>query len=68
MAEVRDAIILAGGIGTRMLPASLYAPKEALPLVDTPIINHLIWEATKAGVESTSCPDGEKEGFPRSIP
>jgi UTP--glucose-1-phosphate uridylyltransferase len=49
--EVRDAIILAGGIGTRMLPASLYAPKEALPLVDTPIINHLIWEAAKAGVE-----------------
>ena len=51
MAEVRDAIILAGGIGTRMLPASLYAPKEALPLVDTPIINHVIWEAAKAGVE-----------------
>tara|TARA_B100000287_G_scaffold412398_1_gene442825 strand:- start:112 stop:999 length:888 start_codon:yes stop_codon:yes gene_type:complete len=49
--EVRDAIILAGGMGTRMLPASLYAPKEALPLVDTPIINHLIWEAAKAGVE-----------------
>lgn len=51
MGGVRDAIILAGGIGTRMLPASLYAPKEALPLVDTPIINHLIWEAAKAGVE-----------------
>ena len=50
MAEVRDAIILAGGIGTRMLPASLFAPKEVLPLVDTPLINHLIWEAAKAGV------------------
>ena len=49
MAEVRDAIILAGGIGTRMLPASLFAPKEVLPLVDTPLINHLIWEAAKAG-------------------
>jgi len=49
MAEVRDAIILAGGIGTRMLPASLFAPKEILPLVDTPLINHLIWEAAKAG-------------------
>ena len=49
MAGVRDAIILAGGIGTRMLPASLFAPKEALPLVDTPLINHLIWEAAKAG-------------------
>jgi UTP--glucose-1-phosphate uridylyltransferase len=47
---VRDAIILAGGLGTRMLPASLYAPKEALPLIDTPILNHLIWEASKAGV------------------
>jgi UTP--glucose-1-phosphate uridylyltransferase len=50
MSEVQDAIILAGGAGTRMLPASLYAPKETLPLVDTPAINHLIWEAEKAGV------------------
>jgi UTP--glucose-1-phosphate uridylyltransferase len=25
-------------------------PKETLPLVDTPIINHLIWEVAKAGV------------------
>jgi UTP--glucose-1-phosphate uridylyltransferase len=50
VAEVSDAIILAGGMGTRMLPASLYMPKETLPLVDTPLINHLIWEAAKAGV------------------
>ena len=47
---IRDAIILAGGLGTRMLPASLYSPKEALPLIDTPILNHLIWEVTRAGV------------------
>jgi len=46
---VRDAIILAGGLGTRMLPASLYSPKEALPLIDTPLLNHLVWEAGKAG-------------------
>lgn len=50
MEKVGDAIILAGGMGTRMLPASLYMPKETLPLIDTPIINHLIWEAAKAGV------------------
>ena len=50
MSMVRDAVILAGGAGTRMLPASLLAPKEAMPLVDTPIINHLIWEVAKAGV------------------
>ena len=51
MDSVDDAIILAGGTGTRMLPASLYMPKETLPLVDTPILNHLIWEATRAGVK-----------------
>ncbi len=51
MTKVTDAVILAGGRGTRMLPASLYMPKEALPLVDTPILNHLIWEACRAGVD-----------------
>ena len=50
MAKVEDAVILAGGSGTRMLPASLFIPKETMPLVDTPIINHLIWEVAKAGV------------------
>ena len=50
MEQVQDAVILAGGLGTRMLPASLFMPKETMPLVDTPILNHLIWEAAKAGV------------------
>ena len=50
MGIVEDAVILAGGIGTRMLPASLFSPKESLPLIDTPILNHLLWEAKKAGV------------------
>ena len=49
MTEVTDAIILAGGMGTRMLPASLYSPKETMPLIDTPILNHLVWDAAKAG-------------------
>lgn len=51
MRDVEDAVILAGGRGTRMLPASLYTAKEVLPLVDTPIILHLIWEAYEAGVK-----------------
>ena len=50
MPEVNDAVILAGGLGTRMLPASLFMPKETLPLVDTPVINHLIWEGARAGI------------------
>ena len=48
---VSEAVILAGGLGTRMLPASLYSPKEALPLIDTPILNHLTWECARAGVK-----------------
>ena len=48
--EVNDAIVIAAGIGSRMLPASLYAPKEFLPMVDIPAIHHLIWEAAKSGV------------------
>jgi len=51
MDKVKDAIILAGGRGTRMLPANLFMAKETLPLVDTPILNHILWEAAVAGVE-----------------
>lgn len=50
MKKVEDAIVLAGGLGTRMLPASMYMPKETMPLMDTPLLNHLIWESAKAGV------------------
>ena len=51
MEKVKEAIILAGGQGTRMLPATIYSPKETLPLIDTPLLNHLIWEACKGGIE-----------------
>jgi UTP--glucose-1-phosphate uridylyltransferase len=48
---IEDAVIVAAGKGTRMLPASLFSAKETLPLVDTPILNHLVWEAAKSGVK-----------------
>ena len=51
MKLVEDAIILAAGNGTRMLPASFFSPKEALPLIDTPLLYHLVWEAKRAGVK-----------------
>lgn len=49
MGTVRDAVIVAAGLGTRMLPASAYVPKELLPLVDVPVLHHLIFEAKEAG-------------------
>ena len=51
MTAVRDALLVAGGLGTRMLPTSASVPKEALPLVDIPALVHLAREAVVAGVE-----------------
>ncbi len=50
MAAVEDALLVAGGLGTRMLPTSASVPKEALPLVDIPALHHLAREAVAAGV------------------
>ncbi|HIH52782.1 MAG TPA: NTP transferase domain-containing protein [Candidatus Poseidoniaceae archaeon] len=51
MPPVEDALIVAGGLGTRMFPASAMLPKEALPLVDVPLMTHLMQEAVHAGVK-----------------
>jgi UTP--glucose-1-phosphate uridylyltransferase len=50
LAEVRKAVILAGGYGTRLLPATKAQPKETLPLVDRPIIHYAVEEAVNAGI------------------
>ena len=51
MAAVEDAILVAGGIGSRMLPASAAIAKEILPLVDIPALSHLAREAVEAGAK-----------------
>lgn len=51
MAAVEDAVLVAGGIGSRMLPASAAIAKEALPLVDIPALSHLAREAVQAGAK-----------------
>lgn len=49
--RVDDGIILLAGKGTRMFPASMYCPKEFLPLIETPVMHHLVWEIIRAGVK-----------------
>lgn len=51
MGAVEDAVLVAGGIGSRMLPASAAIAKEALPLVDIPALTHLAREAVYAGAK-----------------
>jgi UTP--glucose-1-phosphate uridylyltransferase len=47
---IRKAVFPAAGFGTRFLPATKASPKEMLPLVDKPLIQHGVEEAVAAGV------------------
>lgn len=47
----RTAIVPAGGLGTRFLPATKSVPKELLPVIDTPAIEYIAAEAAEAGAE-----------------
>ena len=48
---IRKAVLPVAGLGTRLLPATKTIPKEMLPIVDRPILQHVIDEAREAGVE-----------------
>lgn len=52
MNPLKKAVIPVAGLGTRFLPATKAMPKEMLPLVDKPVIQHVVEEAIRAGVET----------------
>ncbi|RLG21344.1 UTP--glucose-1-phosphate uridylyltransferase [Candidatus Micrarchaeota archaeon] len=49
--EIHKAVITAGGLGTRFLPATKAIPKEMLILVDKPVIQFVVEEAAAVGIE-----------------
>ena len=51
MKKITKAIFPVAGFGTRFLPATKAQPKEMLPIVDKPVIQYLVEEAVKAGIE-----------------
>ena len=51
MQRVRKAVFPVAGLGTRILPATKAMPKEMLPVIDTPLIQHAVAEARAAGIE-----------------
>lgn len=51
MKKIRKAVIPAAGLGTRFLPATKSIPKEMIPIVDTPMIQLIVEEVVKSGIE-----------------
>lgn len=49
--KVKKAIIAVAGFGTRFLPVTKAQPKEMLPVIDKPIIQYIVEDAVKAGIE-----------------
>lgn len=47
---LKKAIIPVAGLGTRLLPISKSIPKEMVPVVDRPLIQHVVEEAMAAGL------------------
>jgi UTP--glucose-1-phosphate uridylyltransferase len=60
--RVRKAVVPAGGLGTRFLPATKVIPKEMLALVDKPIIQYGVEEAIASGIEHIIIVTGRGKG------
>jgi UTP--glucose-1-phosphate uridylyltransferase len=62
MNSVRKAVFPVAGLGTRFLPATKAMPKEMLPVVDRPLIQHVVDEARAAGIEHFIFVTGRNKG------
>ena len=49
--KVTKLVIPVAGLGTRFLPATKAQPKEMLPVVDKPIIQYVVEDAVKSGIQ-----------------
>src|ERR1700731_5181162 len=62
MRPLRKAVFPVAGLGTRFLPATKAVPKEMLPVVDRPLIQHVVDEAREAGIEHFIFVPGRNKG------
>ena len=60
--RIRKAVFPVAGLGTRFLPATKAIPKEMLPVVDRPAIQHVVDEARAAGIEHFIFVTGRNKG------
>jgi UTP--glucose-1-phosphate uridylyltransferase len=62
MKPVRKAVFPVAGLGTRFLPATKAMPKEMLPVLDRPLIQHVVDEARDAGIQHFIFVTGRNKG------
>lgn len=55
------AVVLVGGFGTRLQPLTLTAPKQMLPVVDRPMIEHVLAGLSRHGVDRVVLSLGYRE-------
>lgn len=48
---IRNAVVPVAGLGTRLLPATKSQPKEMLPVAKKPIVQYVVEELARAGVD-----------------
>lgn len=49
--DVKQAVIMVGGKGTRLMPLTKYKPKPMLPVLDKPCIKYLIESMAASGIK-----------------
>jgi mannose-1-phosphate guanylyltransferase len=64
------AVVLVGGFGTRLRPLTHHRPKQMLPIVNRPMIEHVVGHLVDHGVDDVVLslgyqPDGFRDAYPR---
>ncbi|HET6833174.1 MAG TPA: NDP-sugar synthase [Acidimicrobiales bacterium] len=63
------AVVLVGGLGTRLRPLTHHRPKQMLPIVNRPMIEHVVGHLVEHGVDDVVLslgyqPDGFRDAYP----
>jgi mannose-1-phosphate guanylyltransferase len=63
------AVVLVGGLGTRLRPLTLTRPKQMLPIVNRPMIEHVVGHLARHGVDEAVLslgyrPDAFRHAYP----
>lgn len=59
--KIRNAVVLAAGRGTRLLPSTKAQPKEMLPVGRKPIVQYVVEELAASGIESVLFVTGRRK-------